>query len=147
MPRNCSRNSAYSRSTRDSSALAIRFPKHELRFLLGVLLDLVADALGRDDGALQLGLGGLQLGDLLVLALELLAQRLLLADQLLVLERDPLEELAHLLAVVAAGGALELHVLDVERAESHLPPSLGVGQRNSAVPTRTQVAPSSTATS
>src|SRR5690606_36774739 len=96
----------------------------QLGLALGVLLDLVGDALSRDHGALQLGLLGLELGHLLPGGVALALQVLQILQQLADVGRHTFEEVAHVAALVAARTPRELHVLELERAQPHLPTDL-----------------------
>src|SRR5690606_19279671 len=100
------------------AALALGRLQHQLRLALGVLLQVGGDALGGHHGALQVGLGRLQLRHRRLRLLQLLPQLLRLAQGLLDLHRQALQERLHLAAVVAAQAPGELGVLDVDGREA-----------------------------
>src|SRR2546425_8329323 len=123
--------------------LELRLLDHELALPARLLLDVLGQLLGGEERLLEDPLALLVVGDAGLDLGQLLLERVVLDDQPLELARDQVEERADLLLVEAPHLPGEPVAVDVDRCDLH---ALLLSPKR-ARPTRTIVAPSSTATS
>src|SRR5256712_844245 len=131
------------RLVQELAPLELRLLDHQLALPARLLLDVLGQLLGGEEGLLQDPLALLVIGETRLDLGQLLLERVVLDHQALELARDQIEERADLLRIEAPHSLREAVAVDVDRRNLHsrlLSP-------NRARPTRTSVAPSSTATS